>query len=178
MPLRTASTPATNVVATAPMPGIMIPSFPLAGAISPAPVLLLSVGMPISPFRKVVCKLIIFSYLSGHSQLLGREWACLRVVRQSEGFGGKTMADDKSRSCDRKLQRHRAADGRRVGGKRLSRGRHHARSRTQRPPGRGGAESRRARAPRPAAARRHRLRRAFRAWSRTLFAITAASTCW
>src|SRR5271167_4344139 len=36
IPLRTASTPATNVVATAPMPGIMIPSFPLAGAISPS----------------------------------------------------------------------------------------------------------------------------------------------
>ena len=31
MPLRTASTPATNVVATAPMPGIMTPSLPLAG---------------------------------------------------------------------------------------------------------------------------------------------------
>src|SRR6185295_11566161 len=30
-PLRTASTPATNVVATAPMPGIITPSFPLAG---------------------------------------------------------------------------------------------------------------------------------------------------
>src|SRR4051794_38716009 len=29
IPLRTASTPATNVVATAPMPGIMIPSLPL-----------------------------------------------------------------------------------------------------------------------------------------------------
>jgi hypothetical protein len=33
IPLRTASTPATNVVATAPIPGIMIPSFPFAGAI-------------------------------------------------------------------------------------------------------------------------------------------------
>ena len=32
MPLRMASTPATNVVATAPMPGIMMPSLPLAGA--------------------------------------------------------------------------------------------------------------------------------------------------
>src|SRR5690348_10245420 len=32
-PLRTASTPATNVVATAPIPGIMMPSLPLAGAI-------------------------------------------------------------------------------------------------------------------------------------------------
>src|SRR5690242_11593396 len=31
-PLRTASTPATNVVATAPIPGIMIPNLPLAGA--------------------------------------------------------------------------------------------------------------------------------------------------
>ena len=31
MPLRTASTPATNVVATAPMPGIMTPSFALGG---------------------------------------------------------------------------------------------------------------------------------------------------
>ena len=36
IPLRTASTPATNVVATAPIPGIMIPSFPFAGAIRPA----------------------------------------------------------------------------------------------------------------------------------------------
>src|SRR3984893_17934652 len=34
MPLRTASTPATNVVATAPMPGIMIPSLPLGAWIS------------------------------------------------------------------------------------------------------------------------------------------------
>src|SRR5207249_5395693 len=34
-PFRMASTPATNVVATAPMPGIMMPSFPLAGSISP-----------------------------------------------------------------------------------------------------------------------------------------------
>ena len=34
MPLRTASTPATNVVATAPMPGIMTPSLPLGGWIS------------------------------------------------------------------------------------------------------------------------------------------------
>jgi hypothetical protein len=34
MPLRTASTPATNVVATAPNPTINIPSFPLAAAIS------------------------------------------------------------------------------------------------------------------------------------------------
>src|SRR5215470_2349573 len=33
--LRTASTPATNVVATAPMPGIMMPSFPFAGWIGP-----------------------------------------------------------------------------------------------------------------------------------------------
>ena len=33
-PFRMASTPATNVVATAPMPGIMIPSLPLAGWIS------------------------------------------------------------------------------------------------------------------------------------------------
>ena len=32
MPLRMASTPATNVVATAPMPGIMTPSFPLAAS--------------------------------------------------------------------------------------------------------------------------------------------------
>lgn len=31
MPLRTASTPATKVVATAPMPGIITPSLPLAG---------------------------------------------------------------------------------------------------------------------------------------------------
>src|SRR5579862_888896 len=31
IPLRTASTPATKVVATAPIPGIMTPSFPLAG---------------------------------------------------------------------------------------------------------------------------------------------------
>ena len=31
IPLRTASTPATKVVATAPMPGIMMPSLPLAG---------------------------------------------------------------------------------------------------------------------------------------------------
>jgi hypothetical protein len=30
-PRRTASTPAMRVVATAPMPGIMIPSFPVAG---------------------------------------------------------------------------------------------------------------------------------------------------
>jgi len=36
MPLRTASTPATNVVATAPIPGIMMPSLPLAGAMLPA----------------------------------------------------------------------------------------------------------------------------------------------
>ena len=34
MPLRTASTPATNVVATAPMPGIMMPSLPLGAWIS------------------------------------------------------------------------------------------------------------------------------------------------
>ena len=38
MPLRTASTPATNVVATAPMPGIITPSLPFAGSIAcPAP---------------------------------------------------------------------------------------------------------------------------------------------
>src|SRR5579864_5080241 len=36
MPLRTASTPATNVVATAPIPGIMMPRLPLAGAIFPS----------------------------------------------------------------------------------------------------------------------------------------------
>ena len=34
-PLRMASTPATNVVATAPMPGIMTPSLPLAGSMVP-----------------------------------------------------------------------------------------------------------------------------------------------
>src|SRR5580704_14675236 len=34
-PLRIASTPATNVVATAPMPGIITPSFPFAGWIVP-----------------------------------------------------------------------------------------------------------------------------------------------
>ncbi len=40
IPLRTASTPATNVVATAPMPGIITPSLPLAGSIVyPAPLL-------------------------------------------------------------------------------------------------------------------------------------------
>src|SRR5882724_11108107 len=33
LPLRTSSTPAINVVLTAPMPGSKIPSFPLAGAI-------------------------------------------------------------------------------------------------------------------------------------------------
>src|ERR1700678_3502488 len=33
IPLRTASTPATRVVATDPIPGIMIPNFPLAGLI-------------------------------------------------------------------------------------------------------------------------------------------------
>ena len=33
MPLRTASTPATNVVATAPMPGIITPNLPFAGSI-------------------------------------------------------------------------------------------------------------------------------------------------
>ena len=38
IPLRTASTPATNVVATAPMPGIITPSLPFAGSIAfPAP---------------------------------------------------------------------------------------------------------------------------------------------
>ena len=61
IPLRTASTPATNVVATAPMPGIMTPSFPFAGAISPVPVLLLFcflvVGMSISPFHEVCVNL-------------------------------------------------------------------------------------------------------------------------
>src|SRR5437868_2934096 len=36
MPLRTASTPATKVVATAPMPGIMMPSLPFAGAMLPS----------------------------------------------------------------------------------------------------------------------------------------------
>src|SRR5882724_13714967 len=35
-PLRTASTPAMRVVATAPIPGIMIPNFPFAGLISAA----------------------------------------------------------------------------------------------------------------------------------------------
>src|SRR5579862_3833397 len=34
MPFRTASTPATKVVATAPMPGIMIPNLPLGAWIS------------------------------------------------------------------------------------------------------------------------------------------------
>src|SRR6185312_6454607 len=34
IPLRTASTPATKVVATAPMPGIMMPSLPLGAWIS------------------------------------------------------------------------------------------------------------------------------------------------
>ncbi len=34
-PLRIASTPATNVVATAPMPGIITPSFPFAASIEP-----------------------------------------------------------------------------------------------------------------------------------------------
>jgi hypothetical protein len=34
-PLRTASTPATKVVATAPMPGIITPNFPLAGEMLP-----------------------------------------------------------------------------------------------------------------------------------------------
>ena len=34
IPFRTASTPATNVVATAPIPGIMMPSLPFAGATS------------------------------------------------------------------------------------------------------------------------------------------------
>jgi hypothetical protein len=34
------------------MPGIMIPSLPFTGAIWPAPGLLLSIGMCISPFRK------------------------------------------------------------------------------------------------------------------------------
>jgi hypothetical protein len=39
-PLRIASTPATKVVATAPIPGIMMPNLPLAGAIlSPEPFL-------------------------------------------------------------------------------------------------------------------------------------------
>src|SRR5580658_9143595 len=33
LPLRTNSTPAINVVLTAPMPGVRIPSFPFAGAI-------------------------------------------------------------------------------------------------------------------------------------------------
>ncbi len=33
-PRRMASTPAMKVVATAPIPGIMIPNFPLAGLIS------------------------------------------------------------------------------------------------------------------------------------------------
>src|SRR6266853_3794003 len=36
IPLRTASTPATKVVATAPMPGIMMPSLPFAGAMFPS----------------------------------------------------------------------------------------------------------------------------------------------
>ena len=36
IPLRTASTPATKVVATAPMPGIITPSFPFAGSITPS----------------------------------------------------------------------------------------------------------------------------------------------
>ena len=38
MPLRIASTPATKVVATAPMPGIMTPSLPLAGSMVPVAV--------------------------------------------------------------------------------------------------------------------------------------------
>src|SRR6185369_7425186 len=38
-PLRIASTPATNVVATAPMPGIMMPSFPFAGSMLEPPAL-------------------------------------------------------------------------------------------------------------------------------------------
>src|ERR1700761_9411725 len=42
-PRRTASTPAINVVATAPMPGIMMPSFPVCGLMLAAPVCAASV---------------------------------------------------------------------------------------------------------------------------------------
>jgi hypothetical protein len=42
-PLRTASTPAMSVVATAPMPGIMMPNLPVAG------VMLAAVGWAAAP---------------------------------------------------------------------------------------------------------------------------------
>jgi hypothetical protein len=49
MPLRTASTPATKVVATAPIPGIMMPSFPFEGSMSPAPDFFLSLIYLVRP---------------------------------------------------------------------------------------------------------------------------------
>jgi hypothetical protein len=65
IPLRMASTPATNVVATAPIPTIITPSLPRAGAILVA-VVFSAAEEAINLGNRPWCewKLIIFSYKS------------------------------------------------------------------------------------------------------------------
>src|SRR6266404_443556 len=67
IPLRIASTPAMNVVATAPMPTIITPSLPLAGAIFVAVVLVTvvfsteeAINVQDRPYDE--CKPVIFAY--------------------------------------------------------------------------------------------------------------------
>src|SRR5580700_905823 len=161
IPLRTASTPATNVVATAPIPGTMIPSLPLAGASAFLPLLLLScvfpVGIRISPFLEASTNLLSSRIQSA----IGKP---LRLNGIFSPFVGdcKDLAEKYERAQDRsnyrKLQRHRIVDRNRVCPERLPGGRYHARLGAQRPPRRSRAKSRRPRQTRPAPPRCHRVR--------------------
>src|SRR5271157_320320 len=131
IPSRTASTPATNVVATAPMPGIMIPSLPFAGLISPGAgcvfLFFLLVGMLSVRFIKESTNLLS----SRNHHMYCNCWSAkgrvhvlcgnLKDSLERHGYG-------KSCGCDWKFQRHRSADQRRAGAERPSRGRDHAQS--------------------------------------------------
>ena len=105
-----------------------------------------------------MCKLINPLVSAAVEQSLGRERACLAVVLQSEGFGGRPWQKQKIAVVTGSSSGIGLLTAVELARERLSRGGHHARSGTQRPAGRSGAESRRARSAGPAAGRHHRDR--------------------
>src|SRR3989442_12901363 len=109
-PLRTASTPATKVVATAPMPGILPPNFPLGAWIS------LPLSFLVSVFA-LFCRIGIFRLLPYESSSLGeledvrrtvmfsyRGWNCNQLTQKVENVSSTAQAGPRSEPSQRRMK--------------------------------------------------------------------------
>src|SRR5271154_4770631 len=84
-PRRTASTPAMSVVATAPMPGIMTPSFPVAG-------LMLAAACVAAPGVDILGGTLLWCSFSVRRKFKYRLWGRVGANRQRVRCGARSVS--------------------------------------------------------------------------------------